>query len=168
MNVAARARKPLWIRIGTDAPADNAEAKLSVLDGARTLVVDGGPGGYDPTSGGPGGGFPSYCLKSDPAHAKITGKPLDGKPKSLNRRPTIALTLTVRRSSACDVQLELVGPRGHVYGRGQAIALRGKRVVRLRRVRGLVRGGYRLRVTAVSQRDERVRVPTDLRGRLHG
>jgi hypothetical protein len=65
--------------------------------------------------------------------------------------------------------MELVGPRGRVYASAIAIRLKkGRRIVRLRRVRDLVAGGYRLRLSAVDDRGERVRVRSDLRGKLKG
>jgi hypothetical protein len=167
MLVQARRRKPLWIRVGTDRPPDAAEAALRLKPAA--LVIDGGPGGTDPTTGGPGGGLPSSCAKSRPSVARVGGRSLTGRPRALNRRRTVPLRLTVRGSRLCDVELELVGPRGRVYATGTAIYLRGSRLVRLNRVRTLVRGGYRLRVTSVSgDLGERIRVRSTLRGRLRG
>jgi hypothetical protein len=66
----------------------------------------------------------------------------------------------------CDVELELVGPRGRVYAEAVAISLKGSRLVKLERVRRLARGRYRLRVTALTQFEERVPVRTRVSGRL--
>jgi hypothetical protein len=167
MRVPVRRGRTLWIRLGTDRPADSAEATLSVGPGKDAFVVDGGPGGFDPTTGGPGGGLPPECAKSRPGRARIGGTGLRGKVKQLNKRPNVTLAVNVSRSPVCDVELELVGPHGHVYAAARAVRLKGRSVVRLPRVRALIRGGYRLHVTAVSsQLGDRVRVRTDLRGRL--
>jgi hypothetical protein len=59
----------------------------------------------------------------------------------------------------------LIGPRGHTYARARAIRLSGRRVVRLLRVRGFVRGRYRLRVDAASELGGRTPVPAAVKGR---
>jgi hypothetical protein len=167
MLVPVRARRTVWVRIGSDAPRDAAEARLEVADGEGALVIDGGPGGFDPTTGGPGGGFPADCTKSNPALARVGGTPFRGRPKVFNRRRTIGLRLHIRGDVLCDVVLRLVGPRGRIYASGRAIRLKkGRPAVKLRRVRDLVSGSYSLRVSAVDLRGKRVKVRTALRGRL--
>ena len=64
LRVAAERRRPLWIRIGTAHPAAGDVARLRVTDGAGATVVDGGPGGFDPTPGGAGGGLPAACERA--------------------------------------------------------------------------------------------------------
>jgi hypothetical protein len=166
MRVQAKAHKQLWIRIGTDRPADDSQATLLVQPGDKALVIDGGPGGSDPTAGGPGGGYPTTCFRRPLAKARIAGPGFTGAVKAANRRPNVVVALTVRRGPVCDVQLQLYGPKGQVYASAQAISLDGRRLVRLPRVRKLVRGGYRLKVTALSELGSRVSVTTGLRGRL--
>jgi hypothetical protein len=53
-----------------------------------------------------------------------------------------------------------------VYARLRVIQLKGRRVVRMARVRGFVRGRYSLRATGLSQLGRRVAVRTNLRGSL--
>jgi hypothetical protein len=166
LNVPVRRSRPLWIRVGTDRPPHAAEAMLRLKDGARAVVVDGGPGGFDPTTGGPGGGLPAACAQAKVRRARIRGARISSLASARNRRRTVRVAIAVRGGSVCDVKLELVGPRGRIYGVTRAIRLKGRRVVRLRRVRRLVPGRYRLRVTAVSPLGKRVRVRTKVRGRL--
>jgi hypothetical protein len=167
MRVSARARRPLWIRLGSDRPSDRAGAKVRVTTGRRTEVVDGGPGGWDPTTGGPGGGLPAACERSELRRARVSGPRLGGTAKSLNRRKTVALRVKVRRRPVCDVELELRGPGGQTYAEGREVWLKkGRRRLRLQRVRRLVKGRYRLRVTAASELGGYDRVRTRVRGRL--
>lgn len=167
MDVPARRRQPLWIRIGTDRPPDQSAATLTIEPGSDAFVVDGGPGGSDPTTGGPGGGFPSECARADAARASITAAPFKGKAKQLNRRGAVTIGLTLRSSPVCDVQIDLVGPRGRVYASARMLRLKtGKRRVRLSRVDRLRRGRYHLRVTGLSQLGDTVSVKAKLKGRL--
>ena len=73
MLVQAKARKPLWIRVGTDDPPAGSTASLRVEPGTGAFVVDGGPGGFDPTPFGPGGGFPLECDAADASRASVSG-----------------------------------------------------------------------------------------------
>lgn len=166
MVVPTRRRRTVWIRIGTDAPPDGAEATLRILPGAGQTVVDGGPGGFDPTPGGPAGGFPAACSTADARRAKITGRAPSGRAGAYNRFRRVPLSIFVRGASVCDAELRLIGPRGRVYAKGQAIRLTGRRVVRLPRLRTFRSGAYRLKVTAVSRHGRRIGVRTRLRGRL--
>lgn len=65
-----------------------------------------------------------------------------------NRFKTLPLTVQVFRGPACAVRIDLVGPRNRLYARGTVTRLADRRALRLKRVRRLVRGTYRLRVTA--------------------
>ena len=167
MKVPTRAGRPLWIRIGTDRPPDRTAATLEVLPGANTFVVDGGPAGFDPTSGGPGGGLPSNCAKADASVASLTGPRIAGKVKQLNRRRTFRVALNLKKGPVCDVSLELVGPRGRVYADARALRLQGGRHnVTLQRHLRLPRGGYRVQVTALSRLGEHVLVRSAVKGKL--
>jgi hypothetical protein len=167
MRVLGRAGRPLWVRIGADKPSPGAEATLTVADGTDAVVVDGGPGGFDPTTGGPGGGLPNACSSARTASASIAGPRLAGKPKTLNRRHKLPVKLTVHQGPVCDVTAQLVGPRGRVYAVGRKAALlTGKRVLAMRRTRSLVKGSYHVTVTAVSELGGRVTVRTRVSGRL--
>jgi hypothetical protein len=167
MKVPTRAGRPLWIRIGTDRPPDRTNATLQILPGANAFVVDGGPAGFDPTSFGPGGGLPSNCAKADATKASLVGPRIAGKVKRLNRSRTIRTTLNLKKGPVCDVTLELVGPRGRVYATARALRLpAGRRAVTLGRHLRLARGGYTLRVTALSALGEHVLVRSAVKGKL--
>jgi hypothetical protein len=154
------------VRLGADRPPEGGTAALSVRPGANQQVIDGGPGGFDPTAGGPGGGLPAACSRSNAGRARIGGR-IRGAVKRLNRGRSLTLAFSVSRGPVCDVGLKLLGPGGHVYASSQAIRLKtGRGVVRLQRVRRLARGGYRLDVSGVSSLGQRVRVRTDVRGTL--
>ncbi|HEY2636734.1 MAG TPA: hypothetical protein VGI54_05040 [Solirubrobacteraceae bacterium] len=164
---AAKTKKPLWIRLGTDAPSDGATGSLRAGPGAGTLVVDGGPGGFDPTAGGPGGGFPSDCAKADASHAAVTGAAFAGNLKRLNKRGRFTLGFTLKRGPVCDAEVQLSGPRGRVYATAQAIRLKtGRRFVSLARGRALARGRYTLTVTGLDRLGNHVRVPGKVGGKL--
>jgi len=160
MLVSSHARRPLWIRVGTDSPADDSVAELEVVAGYRQ-VIDGGPGGFDPTRGGPGGGFPDDCAVTVPERARV----IAGKVTRAASRG-VTLGLRVRGSRLCDVAVALLGPGGHVYASGQAISVKGHGLVLLEPTGKLVSGSYRVRVTAVSQLGRRVPVRSSLRVRL--
>ena len=166
MRVPARRGRDIWIRLGSDRPRAGKNAEINVEDGTDAVVVDGGPGGFDPTTGGPGGGLPAACERSDLDRALIRGRRISGSARSLNRRSALGFRVNVRRGPVCDVQVELVNRRGHVHAVGRAVWLKGRRIVRLRRVASLRRGVYRLRVTAISELGDRERVRTRVRGRI--
>jgi hypothetical protein len=166
MLVQAKVHQTLWVRVGVDRPAAGSQATIDVQPGAGALVVDGGPGGFDPTPGGPGGGFPSGCFRTPLAKVRIAGPGFAGQAKAANHHPIVALPITVRGGPICDVHLELFGPGGHIYALTRAISVRGRTTVRLQRVRNLVKGGYRLRVGAQSELGKPAIVKTDVRGRL--
>jgi hypothetical protein len=166
---AAEARKQLWLSIGTDRPVEESAASLRVQPGVGAFVVDGGPGGSDPTPGGPGGGLPDDCAKADAQRAGFGGATFHGSFKRLNKRRSLSIPVTVTKGPVCDVLLELVGPRGTVYASSRALRIKsGKHFLALTRPAGtkLVRGGYALRVTALSRTGEYVLVRSTLRARL--
>ena len=166
MRVRTRARRPLWIRLGADRPPDDAEAKLRVEPAGDAVVIDGGPGGFDPTTGGPGGGLPAVCSRADLERSLVAGPRIRGGARALSRRRSLSFRIAVRGHPLCDVELALRGPRGRIYAVGQSVFLKGRRVVRLRRTRQLAKGVYRLEVSARSRLGEREPVRTRVRGRL--
>jgi hypothetical protein len=167
MKVPTRPGKPLWIRIGTDRPPGGTDATLEAVPAGGAFVVDGGPAGFDPTTGGPGGGLPGDCSKADAERASLTGPRIAGRVKQLNRLRTVRPTLSLKKGPVCDVTIELVGPRGRVYASAQALRLKtGRRVVALRRLTRLVKGAYRVRVTALSRLGDHVSVRSAVKGRL--
>jgi hypothetical protein len=163
LRVATERRRPLWIRIGTAKPAAGDAARVRVTDGTGATVVDGGPGGFDPTPGGAGGGLPAACERARATRARVTGPRLS---RAAARGRSVRMVIRMRRSALCDVTLKLVGPGGGAFATARAVRLAGRRVVRLRRERRLVRGRYRLRVEAASELGGRVEVPSSVRGRL--
>jgi hypothetical protein len=164
MLVPVRRRRTLWIRIGSDSQTAR-PATLRVESGEDAVVVDGGPGGDDPTPGGPGGGLPRACDTARIERARITGPDLAGPPDAYNR-DRVPLRLVVRGERVCDAELRLYGPRGFLYAEGRAIQLKGRRRVELPRRRRFVRGRYRLEVTGLSRLGDRVEVRTKVEGRL--
>lgn len=160
MNVRARRGRTLWIRIGSDDAPGGARARLRVEDGTDRPVVDGGPGGFDPTTGGPAGGLPASCSRSKPARAKVRGSRIAGRVGHV-----VPVAVSVRGSAICDVEADLVR-RGRVFATTVAARIHGRTTLRLIATRALHRGGYRLRVTAVDQTGKRVTVRSKVRGRL--
>jgi hypothetical protein len=166
---AKQAKKQLWLSIGTDAPVEESTASLATGPGAGAYVVDGGPGGFDPTPGGPGGGFPGDCARADASKASIGGAPFQGNLKRLNERRNLNIPLKLTKGPICDVRLELRGPHNRLYASKRIVRLRGGRqFVPLTRPHGtkLVRGGYRLVVTALAATGEHVQVKGTLKARL--
>ena len=166
MVAPARRRRPLWIRLGTERSLDGATGSLSVTDGKRATVIDGGPGGFDPTPGGPAGGFPEACLRTDVTKARVSGPRLRGRAGALNRFRRIPFELRVRGASVCDAEVSLFGPNNRLYAKGRVLRLTGRRVVALPRHRTIVKGRYRLRVQGVSAVGKRVTIRGSVRGRL--
>jgi hypothetical protein len=166
---AGQAGKQLWLSIGTDAPVEESAARLKTSPGTGAYVVDGGPGGFDPTPGGPGGGFPSDCAKADASKASISGDTFHGNLKRLNRRGHLTIPLKLAKGPACDAELQLKGPRGRVYASRRVIHMKsGRQFISLTRPRNLklVRGGYALTVTGLSGTGEHVRVRGTVKARL--
>ncbi|HEY0630460.1 MAG TPA: hypothetical protein VGC98_00260, partial [Thermoleophilaceae bacterium] len=167
MLVQAKARKPLWIRVGTDGPPAASKASLRIEPGTGAFVVDGGPGGFDPTSFGPGGGFPPECARADAAKASASGPSFQGQSKQLSARATLTLAFTIRKGPLCDVEATLVGPHGRVYASARSIRLQGgRRRLHLTRTRKLARGSYSLRITALSNLGDPVPVHTTVKGKF--
>ena len=165
MVVPTKAKKQLWIRIGTDAPPDQSSATIEV--GPPTFVADGGPGGSDPTSGGPGGGLPYACGRADAERASISGPRFAFSAHRLNRDGLVPVKVNLKNGPVCDVSIQLVGPRGRVYAAKRQLELKGgKRTVRLARTRAFAKGGYRLRVTGLARDGLPSEVRSTLRGKL--
>lgn len=170
MVVAAERRRPLWVRVGSNSFVGDESVRIRVGDGANATVVNGGAGGFDPTTGGPAGGLPRACDFGDVEAARVSGPSLAGRAGTYNRFVRVPLRLRVTGSLICDATLRLVGPGGHVYAQGRYRALRrGTRLkrVRLPRFRTFVAGRYRLEATGIDGRGRRARAQsTDLTGRL--
>jgi hypothetical protein len=166
--VQGRPQRPLWIRVGTDDPAQSSSAGLRVASGARAFVADGGPGGFDPTPGGPGGGLPADCDKADARRASVGGPRFGGQVKQLNRRRSLGIAIVLRRGPVCDVEARLLGPGGRIYARARALRIKGgRRRISLRRTGyKLAKGNYRLQITALSRLGDRVSVRSSLKGKL--
>jgi hypothetical protein len=167
MLVQGKAHKPLWIRVGTDNPPDGGTASLRVEPGTGAFVVDGGPGGFDPTSFGPGGGFPPECDRADASKASASGPLFKGALKTIGNRSALTLTATIKKGPLCDLDARLVGPRGKVYAEARSIRLKGgRRRIRLVRMRKLVRGSYRLQMTALDSLGDTVFVRCTVKASL--
>jgi hypothetical protein len=166
MRVPTHKGKSLWVRLGADRPSPSDTALLRVTEGAGAYVVDGGIGGFDPTAGGPGGGFPDKCQNADAERSRVSGPRLGGTPDAANRRAAFTVKLRVTKSPVCDAVLELVGPGGRVYARGAAISLSGSKTVSLTRVRRLRAGRYRLEVSGLSRFGDRVPARSSIGGSL--
>ena len=146
LPVRARRGQWLWIRVGTDRPPPFSEAFL----GFRRA------GPRDEESGG-------GCLASP--RPRIGGA-LVGTPAARirNRARTVALRVNVSRGPVCAAIFEMVGPRARVYARDEVPIVRGRRqAVRLRRVRRLRPGRYRVRVEAAGLGGIRRTVPSTIR-----
>jgi hypothetical protein len=166
MRVAARRGRSLWIRVGTDRANDGARAKLNLDAAGGTVVVNGGPGGFDPTAGGPGGGLPVSCDRPNGERARVAGPRIGGSAQAFSRRSVIPVVLRVRGAALCDVKVELVGPGQRVYAVGRAIRLSGRSVVAAGRTLRFRKGVYRVRVTALSSRGTRAIIRSTISGRL--
>jgi hypothetical protein len=167
LNVPVKRRVPVWVRIGADQTTGGERAGLRITDGTFRTVVDGGPGGFDPTPGGPGGGLPSVCDKADVTKARISGSRIRGRARAYNAGVLVGLPIRVRGASVCDAELRLYGPGGAIYAKGLAVRLKpGRSVARLVRLRSFKAGAYRLEVKGVDLRDDRVTVRGSVTGRL--
>ena len=164
MRVPMQRRRPVWIRIGVDQQYPTG-ALLRIGGKNPEPVVDGGPGGFDPTPGGAGGGLPAACERAQARLARVRGPQIGGTLARSDGRRTLPLVVTVRGSAICDAQLELVGPGGGVYATARFARLSGRRVVRLTRLRRIAAGRYRLRVEAASELGGRTMVRSSIRGR---
>jgi hypothetical protein len=167
LRVKADSTAPVWVQLGTDRAAATATATLVAAAPGRRLELP--PGTRD--------GAPSQTAAARAAAARcvtrVQGRSrrsrtrvafaLAGRRQSArqrNRFRTLPLTLQVFRGPVCAARIDLIGPRGRVYARGTASRLAGRRAVRLRRVRRVVAGRYRLRVTVRSRTGRRIAVLT--------
>jgi hypothetical protein len=167
MNVPVRRGRTVWVRIGTEVTRRAETARVQLSDGVGATVVDGGPGGFDPTSGGPGGGLPAVCDRVDVTRARLSRTRLSGSATARNRGRTVALAIRVRGASICDAELRLYGPGGGVYAKLLARRLGpGRQTVQLPRLRTIRAGRYRLEVRGVAPTGRRVVVPGTVSGRL--
>jgi hypothetical protein len=167
MLVDAKRNRPTWVRVGLDRYAGDEQARITVRPGEYSLVVNGGPGGFDPTPGGPGGGLPVGCDSADASQAAVTGPRLTGRAGDYNRFVRVPIRLEVSDSPICDATLRLYGPRGHIYAKGRYVRLaRGTRRVGVPRLRTFVPGRYHLETTGIDLDGDRTRVETHLTGNL--
>jgi hypothetical protein len=165
MVVPVRKGRTVWIRVGTDA-LTGASASIRLDEAPEGTVVDGGPGGFDPTPGGPGGGLPAACDRPVIERARIAGPRLSGPPGRYNV-PRVPIVLTLRGARVCDAELRLYGPRGLLYARAVLPQLKeGRRTVWLGRRRTFAPGRYRLEATGLDRLGDRVRVRGAVEGRL--
>lgn len=136
-------------------PTGSGEA-ASDSSGAGSSGTNGGGAGSSGTgSGVRPGGIAFTCVTRAQGRTSSTrtrvALALAGRSSTArqrNRFKTLPLTVQVFRGPACAVRIDLVGPRNRLYARGTATRLADRRALRLKRVRRLVRGTYRLRVTA--------------------
>ena len=150
LPVRVRTRRAVWIRLGTDRPGPESEADLYWR---RRVAADAESGGG--------------CLAS--ARPQVRGGPARSTRRVTdhNRRSAFELSLRVLRGPVCAARIELRGPGGVSYARGDVAALRGRgQLVLLPRVRRLRRGLYRLRIEANGLGGVRRRVPSTVLFRL--
>jgi hypothetical protein len=167
MLVPVKRNKPLWVRLGADMTFGDEEANVNVRDGTGYRVIDGGEGGADPTFGGPGGGFPSYCNDAAAEDGSITGPGFDTAAANFQALSRVPLTIRVQGVPLCDVLLTLVGPHGSTYASSRAISLStGRHRITLARTATFTKGRYHLKTMALSSDFEPVRVDTSVSGRL--
>jgi hypothetical protein len=150
LPLRARKGRPLWIRVGTDRPAFESTATVTLRRFRRG----------DSESGG-------ACL-GDP-RSRLGGR-LTGGTRNVKRRNRfrgLVISTTVARGPLCDARFRLIGPRKRVYARGEEDVVRGRgQRVKLRRTRKLRKGRYRLRVDAAGYARLRVAVPSSVKFRL--
>jgi hypothetical protein len=132
LPVPAKARRLLWVRIGTDQPVNGSVARLRFRRAIAGDRLDGGA-----------------CLPSISRPSVAGG--LVGSPsaKRGNRSRAVVLRLRVRNGPLCSARFTLSGPNGKTFARGAAGVVRGTQRVFLTRVRKLRRGRYRLHVDAL-------------------
>jgi hypothetical protein len=167
VNVPVEKRKPIWVRVGVDRFEGDEEATVTVRNGEHANVINGGPGGFDPTPFGPGGGLPALCDDADAAGAGVAGEPLRGFAAAYNGYVAVPIRLTVTGGPICDATLKLFGPRGHLYARGRYVVLKARTAtIDVPRRRTFLPGRYHLETKGRDLFGRRVSVETDLRGRL--
>jgi hypothetical protein len=151
LPVRARTRSNLWVRLGTDRPAPESEALLTYRESIRGDAESGGA-----------------CLASE--RPQIRGGPAreTRRAKRLNRTRSFEMSLRVLRGPVCAARIELRGPGGLVYARGDVAAVRGSggQLALLPRTRRLRKGLYRLRVEANGLGGIRRRIPSTVLFRL--
>ena len=150
LPVRTRSRNMLWVRLGTDRPAPESQATVAFRERVRGDAEDGGG-----------------CLASE--RPLISGGPARStrSVRRLGRTRAFELNLRVRRGPVCAARIELRGPGGLSYARGDAPRIRGTRnLILLPRVRRLRRGLYRLRVEANGLGGIRRRIPSTVLFRL--
>jgi hypothetical protein len=165
MIVPVRKGRTTWIRVGTDTLA-GAPGTLTIAPAPGASVVDGGPGGDDPTPGGPGGGLPRACDRPAAERARIAGPRLNGEAGRYNV-PRVPIVVNLRGARVCEAELRLYGPKGFLYAKAGLPQLKeGKRTVRLGRRRTFTRGTYRLELRGLGQVGDQVKVRGAVTGRL--
>ncbi|HEV2812036.1 MAG TPA: hypothetical protein VGW10_02190, partial [Solirubrobacteraceae bacterium] len=140
----------VWIRVGADRTSPEASASLTFRAGVRGDAESGGG-----------------CLAA--ARPQVRGGPARSsrRAKQLNRIRSFELSLRVVRGPVCAAHIELRGPGGVSYARGDVAAVRGRgQLVLLPRVRRLRRGPYRLRIEAAGLGGIRRPVPSTVLFRL--
>lgn len=150
LPVRVRTKRALWIRVGADRPTPESSATLTFREGVRGDAESGGG-----------------CLAT--ARPEVRGGPARAsrKAKQLNRTRAFELSLRVLRGPVCFARIELRGPGGVGYARGDVAALRGGgQLVLLPRNRRLRKGLYRLRIEAAGLGGVRRRVPSTVLFRL--
>ena len=167
VNAPVEKGKPLWVRVGVDRFEGDEEATVTVLNGEHANVINGGPGGFDPTPYGPGGGLPAQCDNADGTVASVAGDRLRGFASAYNGFIDVPIRLTVSGGPICDATLKLYGPRGHLYARGRYVVLKRRTAtIGVPRRRTFVPGRYHLETRGTDLFGRRISVRTDLRGKL--
>lgn len=150
LPVRLRTRQPLWVRLGTDRPAPESEAVVSFRRSVRG----------DAESGGGCLASPSPRVSGGPARSSR-------RVRQLGRTRSFELSLRAAGGPVCAARIELRGPGGLTYARGEVAALRGSpQLVLLPRARRLRKGLYRLRIEANGLGGIRRRVPSTVLFRL--
>ncbi len=163
LALPVRGGRTTWIRIGAERTLGDEDVDVTVRDGSAAVVVDGGPGGFDPTPYGPGGGLPVDCDVADVSSSRVSGPTVRARARAFNRRALVPVRVRVRGDAVCAARLRLYGPRGRVYAETLAVRLKPKRqTVQLLRKRALRPGRYRLRVDGADLRGR----PATVRGRV--
>jgi hypothetical protein len=167
INAPVEKGKPLWVRVGVDRFEGDEEATVTVRNGDRANVINGGPGGFDPTPLGPGGGLPSLCENADATRSAVGGPRLRGRAPDFNQFVDVPLPLTITGGPICDATLKLFGPRRGLYARGRYVVLRPRTAtIGVPRQRTFVPGRYRLQTRGIDLFGRRVDVTTTVEGKL--
>jgi hypothetical protein len=132
LPVAAKRRRLLWVRLGTDRPVLGSIAQLRFRKAIRGDRPDGGA-----------------CLPSVARPSVRGGLVGPASVRRQSRSRTLFVRVRVTHGPLCGAQFRLTGPRGVTYARGVAGIVRGTQHVALQRIRRLKRGRYRLKVEAL-------------------